>query len=99
MLTDQPLKQILQQPDAYGQLLKCPIELSEFHIIYQPRMAIKSQSLVDFITEFTYGIALDPKMKTSKEHNKDDDLIRWKLFVDGHPTSMVVVQGLFSKFL
>ena len=61
MLTDQPLKQILQQPDTSGRLLKWSIELSEFHIDYRPRMAIKGQALANFVVEFTYDIAPKPK--------------------------------------
>ncbi|GFZ11353.1 hypothetical protein Acr_22g0007510 [Actinidia rufa] len=80
---DQPLKQILQQLDTSGQLLKWSIELSEFHINYRPRMAIKTQALADFIAEFTYGIAPNPKMEALEEHNQDDDLAKWKSFVDG----------------
>ena len=42
VLTDQPLKQILQRPNASRRLLKWSIELSEFHIDYKPRAAIKA---------------------------------------------------------
>ena len=35
VLTDQPLKQILQRPDTSGRLLKWSIELSKFHIDYK----------------------------------------------------------------
>ena len=42
VLTDQPLKQILQRPETLGRLLKWSIELSEFHINEKPRTAIKA---------------------------------------------------------
>ena len=64
MLTDQPLKQILQQPNTSSRLLKWSIELSEFHISYRPRMAIKAQALADFIAEFTHDATPDPEVKT-----------------------------------
>ncbi|GFY96671.1 hypothetical protein Acr_11g0009770 [Actinidia rufa] len=85
VLTNQPLKQIFQRPDTSGRLLKWSIELREFHNDYRLRMAIKAQALTDFIAKFTYDNALTPKVKTSKERNQeeDDDLARWKLFVDG----------------
>ncbi|XP_025692740.1 uncharacterized protein [Arachis hypogaea] len=51
--TDQPLRQILAKPEVAGRLIKWSIELSEFDIQYQPRPALKSQILVDFIAEFT----------------------------------------------
>ena len=39
--------------EAVGQLIQWAIKLSEFDIRYQPRNAIKSQVLADFIAEFT----------------------------------------------
>ena len=83
MLTDQPLKQILQWPDTSGQLLKWSIELSELHISYQPRITIKAQALVDFIAKFTYGVPLEPKVEAPGEQDQVDDLAKWKLYVDG----------------
>ncbi|GFS37719.1 hypothetical protein Acr_00g0053630 [Actinidia rufa] len=59
VLTNQPLKQILQRPDTSGKLLKWSIELSEFYIDYRPRMAIKAQALINFVAEFTYDVALE----------------------------------------
>ncbi|GFS42902.1 hypothetical protein Acr_00g0082420 [Actinidia rufa] len=87
VLTDQPLKQILQRPDTSGRLLKWPIELSEFHIEYRPRTAIKAQALADFIVKFTHE---DTQPETTpleagilKEPTSEKDLAHWILFVDG----------------
>ena len=52
VLTDQPLRQVLQKPEAAGRLLKWAVELGQFDISYLPRAAIKGQALADFITEF-----------------------------------------------
>ena len=46
-------------------------------------MAIKAQTLADFIAEFTYDAAPNLKMKAPKEQSQDDDLTTWKLFIDG----------------
>ena len=54
VLTNYPLCQVLQKPEASGRLLKWAIELGQFDVNYQPRTAIKGHALVDFITEFTY---------------------------------------------
>ena len=61
------------------------MELSKFHIQYQPRVAIKSQALVDFIAE------LSPK----PTENEDS---QWTLHVDGSSNSRscgagVVLEG------
>ncbi|KAM6555169.1 hypothetical protein CsatB_015931 [Cannabis sativa] len=53
VLTDQPLRQVLQKPDTSGRLLKWAIELGQYDITYQPRLAIKGQALADFVAECT----------------------------------------------
>ncbi|GFY85492.1 hypothetical protein Acr_04g0002300 [Actinidia rufa] len=88
VLTDQPLKHILQRPDTSGRLLKWSIELSEFHIEYRPRMAIKAQALADFIVESTHEDAPQPETdppetEIPKEPTPEKDLAHWILFVDG----------------
>ncbi|KAK7281396.1 hypothetical protein RIF29_09353 [Crotalaria pallida] len=51
--TAQPLRQVLHKPDLAGRMVSWSVELSEFDITYEPRKAMKSQALADFITEFT----------------------------------------------
>ena len=53
VLTNYPLRQVLQKSDALGRLLKWAIELSQFDIRFIPQPAIKRQALFDFIVEFT----------------------------------------------
>ena len=53
VMTDQPLRQVLQKPEASGRLLKWVVELSQFEIFYTLRTAIKSQALADFVAECT----------------------------------------------
>ena len=52
VITNQPLRQVLHKPDAYGWLVKWTIELSKFDIDYKPRAAIKAQAVADFVAEF-----------------------------------------------
>jgi len=68
--TNYPIVKILTKPDLAGRMIGWTIELSEFHIQYQPRGAIKSQALADFAAELTpssSGIAFPS----------------WILYVDG----------------
>jgi len=51
--TNYPIVKILTKPDLAGRMIGWTIELSEFHIQYQPRGAIKSQALADFAAELT----------------------------------------------
>ncbi|KAM2286603.1 hypothetical protein ACFX1S_039049 [Malus domestica] len=54
VLTNHPLRQILQSPDTSGRIIKCAIALGEFDISYQPKPAEKGQTVADFIADFTY---------------------------------------------
>jgi len=48
-----PLGEIIQTREATGRIAKWSIELMSETLTYAPRKAIKSQALVDFITEWT----------------------------------------------
>ncbi|GKV41376.1 hypothetical protein SLEP1_g48919 [Rubroshorea leprosula] len=76
VLTDQPLRQILQKPECSGRLIKWAVELGEFEITFQQRSAIRAQALADFIVECT------PCPSTSTPEPND-----WTLYVDGASSS------------
>src|SRR5438105_33468 len=48
-----PIGEILHNCDATGRIAKWAVELGSFELAFQPRTAIKSQALVDFIAEWT----------------------------------------------
>lgn len=52
--TDQPLKKILHKSDASKRLVDWTIELSQFALEYWPRIAIKGQTLADFVNEYSF---------------------------------------------
>lgn len=54
VLTNQPLRKILQKRETFGWLIKLTIELGEFDIHYQPQPAEKGYVIIDFISEFTF---------------------------------------------
>ncbi|GKV40104.1 hypothetical protein SLEP1_g47775 [Rubroshorea leprosula] len=76
VLTDQPLRQILQKLECSGRLIKWVVELGEFEITFQQRSAIRAQALVDFIIECTSCHSIP-----SPEPND------WTLYVDGASSS------------
>src|SRR5207237_2501085 len=53
VVTSFPIGDILHNRDATGRIAKWAVELGSFGLSFQPRMAIKSQALVDFIAEWT----------------------------------------------
>ena len=42
ILTDQPLRSVLQRLDASGRLLKWAVEFSRYDLAFEPRRAIKA---------------------------------------------------------
>ncbi|XP_056864095.1 uncharacterized protein LOC130511224 [Raphanus sativus] len=77
VLTDQPLRTVLQNPNRAGRLTKWAIELSELDITYKCRTAAKSQVLADFLVELTPDLAQDLDIPSPN----------WILHVDGSSTS------------
>ncbi|XP_024026218.1 uncharacterized protein LOC112092991 [Morus notabilis] len=75
VLTNHPLRQVLQKPETSGRLLKWSVELSQFDIKYVPRAAIKGQALADFLAEFSH--------RTAHTTPEEVERIEWKLYVDG----------------
>ena len=78
MLTNQPLRTVLQKPDLSERLLKWAVELGEFDISYASRPAIKSQVLADFIAELSPGSPI-----RDQDPNLGEEQARWELYVDG----------------
>ena len=54
VLTDQPLRRVLDKPEQSGRLAIWAVELGQFVITYKPRTSIKGQVVADFIADFTY---------------------------------------------
>ena len=53
VVTSFPLRVILHNSNAIGNITKWAAELAEFQLDFQPRHAVKSQVLADFIMEWT----------------------------------------------
>jgi len=53
VVTSSPIGEILHNRDATGRIAKWAVELLSFELNFQPRTAIKSQALADFIAEWT----------------------------------------------
>ena len=77
-MTDQPIRTTMNKIDGARRLIQWAIELGQFDIEYQPRVAIKAQVLEDFIAEFTYPY-------------KEEELPKetWTVQTDGSATKKV----------
>ncbi|GJZ21101.1 reverse transcriptase domain-containing protein [Tanacetum coccineum] len=78
VITNQPIKQMLSNPEVAGRLLKWRFELKEHDIRYRPRTSVKGQILADFIVEHLEDDPLDTPIE-DKEELPDP----WVLFMDG----------------
>ena len=76
VMTDQPIKKSIKQPEVAKRMIRWAIELSQFDIEYHPRIAIKAQALVDFIAEFTFP----------NEDGLADEAGRWTIQTDDSST-------------
>ena len=87
ILTDQPLKAILHQPDTSDRMVKWVIKLSEFDIQYRPRPSMKAQVLADFVVKCTIpdNKSEDETSDTIKQAmTPESDLTSiWVLHIDG----------------
>ncbi|GJQ97464.1 reverse transcriptase domain-containing protein [Tanacetum coccineum] len=78
VITDQPIKQMLSNPEVTGRLLKWSFELGEHDIQYRPRTSVKGQILADFIVERPEDNSEDTLMEDAEELPDP-----WILFTDG----------------
>lgn len=89
VLTDQPLRAVLQRPGVSGRMVKWVVELGEFDICCQPRTTIKGQAFINFLVELT-----SPE---SDEGNPPG--LSWTLHVDGSSTASANGAGLLLTTL
>jgi hypothetical protein len=73
VVTDYPLGDILRNQDATGRISKWTVKLGALNIDFKPRIAIKSQALVDFMAEWRENQLPTPTERP--EH--------WVMYFDG----------------
>jgi hypothetical protein len=73
IVSSAPLSDIIQNKEATGRIAKWAIELGPYHIKYEPRTAIKSQVLIEFINDWTQ-LQVPPEKPDTKY---------WTLHFDG----------------
>nr|GEX46749.1 reverse transcriptase domain-containing protein [Tanacetum cinerariifolium] len=78
VITDQPIKHILSNPEVTRRLLKWSFELGEHDIHYRPRISVKGKILADFIVERPED---DPSYTPMEDKEELSD--PWILFTDG----------------
>ena len=93
VLTNLPLKMLLQWSDFSGRITKWGVHLESLGIEYKPRTAIKGQILVEFLAEFQYD-PNNPSLLMPTETQLGLIVGRWELFVDGALNSKGLGAGI-----
>jgi ribonuclease HI len=96
VVTSYPLRAILHNSNATGNIAKWAAELAGFQLDFQPRHAIKGQGLADFVAEWTPA----PSVPGGPDHRLDPPCLEarapvftgphWTLFFDGSARNMKV---------
>jgi len=55
VMTDLPIRKVLQKPDVAGRMVRWAVELSESDVQYEPRGPIKGQIYAEFVAELSPG--------------------------------------------
>uniref|UniRef100_A0A2N9FFW9 Integrase catalytic domain-containing protein n=1 Tax=Fagus sylvatica TaxID=28930 RepID=A0A2N9FFW9_FAGSY len=111
VLSDLPLKMLLQRLDFSGRITKWGVHLRSLCVEDKPRTAIKGQILAEFLAEFQYDPS-NPSLVLPDETQLGLITRRWELFVDGasnskgsragivlvSPEGLVLEQAIWLKF-
>ena len=70
--TNLPIKNVLRKLQMSGRMAKWPIKLIAYDIKYEPRTAIKSQALADFVADFSSDLQREAELEVQQlEKTKD----------------------------
>ncbi|GKA43923.1 reverse transcriptase domain-containing protein [Tanacetum coccineum] len=83
VITDQPIKNILNNTETSGKLAKYAVELGAYNIKFIPRNAVKGQVLADFLLEAPEGTREELYFRIPEVPVEKDDTESWTLFTDG----------------
>ena len=80
--TNLPIKAVLRKPDLFGRMNKWSVQLSTYDISYEPRTAIKSQALADFIADFSPALEEQVNQEVFMLETNFALVRLWQLYTD-----------------
>ncbi|GJZ28579.1 reverse transcriptase domain-containing protein [Tanacetum coccineum] len=83
VITNQPIKNILNNIETSEKLAKYDVELGAYNITFMPRNAVKGQVLADFLSEAPEGEKEELYVQMPEVPLEKDDTKNWTLFTDG----------------
>ncbi|KAF5795600.1 putative nucleotidyltransferase, Ribonuclease H [Helianthus annuus] len=90
------IKNVLRKPEMSGRMAKWVVKLSAYDIRYEPRKAIKSRALADFVADFSSDLQKEAELEVQQlEETKDP----WILYTDGSSNVKGTGLGILLKSL
>jgi hypothetical protein len=85
LVTSDPLRAVLRNPNVTDNIAKWAVELAEFDLDFIPRYAVKSQVLANFIVDWTPSASPPGGPDDSEQEPRSPVFTgpRWTLFFDG----------------
>ena len=92
--TNYPVKNVLRKPEISGRMAKWSVKLSAFDLVYEPRNAIKSQALADFVADFSSDIQDEVDLEVQQLGESSGS---WTLYTDGASNVRGVGLGILQN--
>ncbi|KAJ0856311.1 putative ribonuclease H [Helianthus annuus] len=92
--TNYPVKNVLRKPEMSGRMAKWSVKLSAYDLVYEPRNAIKSQALADFVADFSSDIQDEVDLEVQQLGESSGS---WTLYTDGASNVRGVGLGILLK--
>ena len=86
VMTDLPIRKVLQKLDVAGRMARWAVELSKFDIHYEARGPIQGQIYADFVLELS-----------SAATHKEGAYFRWVLSIDGSSNQQISGAGVILE--
>ncbi|GKD81015.1 reverse transcriptase domain-containing protein, partial [Tanacetum coccineum] len=83
VITDQPIKNILNNTETSRKLAKYVVELGAYNITFIPRNAVKGQVMADFLSKAPEEEREDLYFWMPEAPSEEDETESWMLFTDG----------------
>ncbi|GJX44436.1 reverse transcriptase domain-containing protein [Tanacetum coccineum] len=83
VITDQPIKNILNNTETSGKLAKYAVELGAYNITFMPCNPVKGQVLADFLSEAPEGEKEELYFRMPEVPLEKDDTESWTLLTNG----------------
>ncbi|XP_074290729.1 uncharacterized protein LOC141617427 [Silene latifolia] len=96
VVTNYPLKTIVRKPELSRRMTKWSVHLNGYDLKFEPRTAIKSQALADFVLDFCPATRVEAE-KGMLTLLGDQESRVWTLYIDGASNARGVGVGLVLR--